>query len=81
MEEQTVFLRTLVAGPKSLFHLKDDKGKNQFYISKEETYVLLINYRYWADERLMDKVITKARYKQLLINYLDQCPEVNRKAS
>lgn len=74
----TVFLQTLVAGPKSLLRYKDENVKAHFFIKEGDQYRTL-----WYRESLADgkgsRVITKdERYKQQLAAYLQDCPSLHR---
>ncbi|GAB2778126.1 hypothetical protein GCM10027275_21780 [Rhabdobacter roseus] len=78
LQEQTVFLRVLVSGPKSLYSLRDQSDKEHFYIHLDGQYQLLTNYRYLASREGQETAITQDRFKQQLQNYLPDCPAVQR---
>jgi hypothetical protein len=42
----TVFLQALVRGNKSLYYLKDNEGREQFYVELDSRYELLIYHKY-----------------------------------
>jgi hypothetical protein len=76
--EQTVFLRALVTGPKSLYYFRGKK--DNFYIAQgNSTYELLVNYRYKIELNGGENTITVDSFKGQLSNYLADCQEVTGK--
>jgi hypothetical protein len=73
----TFFLRTLINGPKSLYHLTPKGGRDQFYI-KRDTVIDLLLYKRYLDQRTM---YTKENimYKRQLTLYFHDCPEIQSK--
>ncbi len=72
MEPQTVLLRILVQGPKSLYCLVTRDVKKLFFIARGQSYEPLINYFYIKPGENMG-IIEVEDYKEQLQNYLDDC--------
>lgn len=79
IEKRQVFLRTIVFGEKSLFQLTLPY-KELFYIYNNGNYELLIYKRYMVSKPLLpDKDAYKNYYMGQLIEYLDDCPKMQKK--
>ncbi|HEV7382145.1 MAG TPA: outer membrane beta-barrel protein [Dyadobacter sp.] len=73
LEKAIVFLRLIVDGPKQLLQLSVKDSKNQLYISDQPgTYVLLINYKYMANNG-STQIISPNQYKDQLQNLFADC--------
>ena len=87
----TVFLQTLISGPKSLFYLKNRDGKELFYILQGTTYELLVFKTFYQDIDRSDnqngnlinqstgtaKVVTaNKKFIGQLSVYLNDCPSI-----
>lgn len=77
----TVFLRVLASGPKSLFFLRGEEAKEHFYIKTGDTYQWLTSYRYEFRNDEKSGVVVIDTYKQQLKEYLSDCPEFAGKTS
>lgn len=77
LERDTVFLRVLYDGEKSLLHLRDTYGKNQFYIKEARTYELLIYKKYLVEVSGGSDVVAEHKtYLKQLENYLAECAAI-----
>lgn len=65
----TVFLRSLIIGDKSLYYLKDERGKNNFYIEENSNYKLLVYKQYLKEERGKKFIVSNNNYIGQLILY------------
>lgn len=72
----TVFLKMIIGGPKSLYYYKSSNDKVQFYISKDIGYELLVYKRYLKRERNEDVVVAYNKYKEQLSYYLRDCQAI-----
>lgn len=79
IEKQTVFLQTLVNGDKSLFFLKTDKGRENFYIKENGMFTLLIYKRYLKNQQGTSVAIENKRFLGQLTYYLKDCAEIESK--
>jgi hypothetical protein len=82
-KQATVFLQVLVTGTLNLYYLKDDTGKEHFYISDSEGSYEELNRVFFADfgdqrvlytdmRQVPNKTIYEVEfYKQQLISYMD----------
>lgn len=77
----TVFLRVLASGPKSLFFLRSEEGKEHFYIKSGDTYQWLTSYRYEFRNDEKSGIVVIDTYKQQLSEYLSDCPALAGKTS
>ncbi|MCC3156584.1 PorT family protein [Hymenobacter sp. 15J16-1T3B] len=68
--QDSIFLRTLVAGPKSLYYYKDRNSKEHFFIRQREQFELLIYKQYLQAKSI---VANKGYIGQLQL-YLADCP-------
>lgn len=75
----TVFLQTMIQGPKSLFHYKTQAGKDQFYIEENDNYTFLLQKKYVKEVRGKRTMAENKAYLSELLNYLDDCPTINAK--
>ncbi|MEQ8707002.1 MAG: hypothetical protein RIC19_23925 [Phaeodactylibacter sp.] len=74
LERDTVFLKVFYDGGKSLFHLRDNYGKDQFYIKEAGTYELLIYKKYLVEVSGGSNVVAERKtYLKQLENYLSEC--------
>ena len=76
----TVFLRTLVAGPKSLYECKDANGYHFFYVRQDGgRYDLLVFKRYKAPGDGAPVVQLNNTFRDQLARYLADCPSIEPK--
>lgn len=80
-KKDTIFLQVLVRGEKSLFHLKDQKGRQHFYIDdnglqhlefKQYIQYIYVPHLYGYKKALLDN----NRFKGQLANYLGGCGNI-----
>ncbi|MCF0057045.1 hypothetical protein [Dyadobacter sp. CY356] len=79
--EDTVFLLELVPGVKSLYYLKDSKGKDHFYIFKDGQMEWLI-YQFYKGGNVQGvdaTYISNQTYKAQLYDYLKNCSAIDRR--
>lgn len=76
IEQNTVFLRVLFLGEKSLFHLYDSFGREFFYIDKEGEITLLLYKTYLRELRGNDLVESNNQYWGQLSVYLRNCDDI-----
>ncbi len=78
----THFLQVLFEGKKELYYLRDNIGKEHFFIPKNDTLDVLLFHRYL--KKVKDKNTGKTKsvvrenktYLKQLINYLNDCDEI-----
>jgi hypothetical protein len=70
----TVFLRNIIEGSKSLYYLKTLEAKEQFYIRVDSAIELLAYKKYSQIENGQIYIKENNRYKGQLIAYLSNCP-------
>ncbi len=75
----TVFLRSLVLGKKSLYFYKGMEGKEHFFIGTDEGYELLHHKLYFKDVGGAKTVFTDKKYIRQLNYYFQDCPEIKEK--
>lgn len=75
----TVFLRTIVDGPKSLYYFKDKELHDNFYIRKKDTYELLLFKEYLKRQDGKDNVVQSKKYIGQLLLYLGDTPGIQSK--
>ena len=73
----TVFLQAIITGKKELFFLKDNRGKDHFYIKEGSDYNWLIHKKYYRDVDGKKLIATNNKYIGQLILYLDNCNSIN----
>lgn len=78
LETDTVFLRKLVAGPKSFYYLRDRANKVQLYVGAN--HELLIYHKYKIFKEGQTQLVTVDRYRQQVKAYLD-CPQTDSRIS
>ena len=81
--EDTVFLLELVPGIKSLYYLKDSKGKEHFYIYKEGQMEWLV-YRFYKGGNVQGvdaTYISNQTYKAQVYDYLKNCSAIDRRVN
>lgn len=78
IKRKSVFLRALVIGPKSLYHYKDSKTDDLFYIKVDSTYKLLGYKLYHNDENDVNSVRELKKYVGQLIYYMSDRPELKK---
>ena len=71
------FLRTIIKGPKSLYHYKDKFGKNQIYIKTDSGFELLKYKKYLKQLDRKTVIRENALFRDQLRNYLSDCPAVH----
>ncbi|MCD4790902.1 MAG: hypothetical protein K8R37_12965 [Bacteroidales bacterium] len=77
----TVFLQTLIYGEKSLFSLKDKKGKKHFFIGMDNEFETLIFRQYLKKVSGNTIIVKNENYKGQLILYFQDCPSLREKIS
>jgi|FLOH01.1.fsa_nt_gi hypothetical protein len=73
----TVFLRALIIGTKSLYYLNDARGQECFYIEQNNKYELLVYKIYLKEERGKKYSVSNNKYIGQLILYLQNCKKIN----
>jgi hypothetical protein len=76
----TAFLQAVVKGVKSLYYFKNRLGKEQFYIRKDSSYVLLVNKKYLKDQDGQTGIAENKKYIGQLMLYLADCPAIQQKS-
>ncbi|MEQ9440026.1 MAG: hypothetical protein RIG62_13305 [Cyclobacteriaceae bacterium] len=79
LEKVAVFLQTLIQGSKSLYHLKDKNGKDQFYIWQNSTYQLLVYKRFFMKNKGSKTIVESKKYIGQLKIYLNDCSSIESK--
>lgn len=81
----TVFLKALVLGEKSLYSYYDKVGRDHFYIGKGNNMELLVYQRYLKkseDQSALNVIMSNNKYVGQLILYLNDCaslkPQIER---
>jgi hypothetical protein len=77
----TVYLRVLIRGEKSLFFMKDNDSKTYFYISQDNRFQWLIHRKYLINNYGNVFEETDQKYKGQLNLYLIDCPTLRKKIS
>jgi hypothetical protein len=72
----TIFLQTLISGPKSLYYYKDQQNKDHFYLFRKGTFELLIHKKYLKAADMKRSVAINPKYIGQLTTYLQDCPSV-----
>ncbi|MDP4290447.1 MAG: outer membrane beta-barrel protein [Bacteroidota bacterium] len=72
----TVFLQTMVTGPKSLYYYKNKSGKEQFYIRQDSDFELLLHKRYLNQQDDGEVLTESNKYFGQLALYLSDCPQI-----
>lgn len=75
----TVFLRSLVLGRKSLYYYKGMDDKEHFFIGTDEGYELLHYKLYFKNVGGAKTVFTDKKYIRQLNYYFQDCPEIREK--
>ncbi|MEM9990358.1 MAG: outer membrane beta-barrel protein [Bacteroidota bacterium] len=76
LKQDTVFLRYLIAGTKSLLVHKSKAGTNNYYIPKADTFALLQYKRFIRNKLGIKKEAKRKDYIVQLKNYLVDCEAV-----
>ncbi len=76
LEKDTVFLEVLFRGEKSLYHYGTQKGKDNFYIMRNDSIELLIYKKYYITRSGTMYQQEKNTYKGQLSIYLNNCPVI-----
>lgn len=79
LKTDTVFLQSLVRGPKSLYYLKNKFGNDNLYIGTNTGFVLLEYKKYLKKHEGKRVVAQNNNYKGQLIYYLNGCPSLSAK--
>lgn len=74
----TVFLRALIIGDKSLYYLKDERGKESFYIDQNSNYELLVYKQFLKEDKGKKYIVANNNYIGQLILYLQNCNTINK---
>lgn len=77
----TVFLRVIAEGPKSLYFLKDGEGREHFFIKKNDKYDWLTTFRYQYYQNGQTGIVVVDSYKQQLAEYFEDCKALDGKTS
>jgi len=78
----TVFLRVVNKGAASLLYLKDENGKEHFYIQKQQETPIELKFNKYVKEEDGKKVIaTSEIYKGQLFTYFADCPNLKKSIS
>lgn len=77
IKEDWVFLKCIIKGNKSLYHLKLLNGRDNFYFEDEGIFHLLKYKRYLVEHDAKIGSKENRQYKSQLSNYLQDCPNVN----
>lgn len=75
----TVFLKTLISGDKSLYSCTNESGQEYFYIYYESGYELLLYKRYVTKVGENMLIGENKSYINLLLVYLHECQVIQRK--
>jgi hypothetical protein len=76
----SVFLKVLVKGPKSLFYLRDREGRDHFYIWNEKKYDLLLHKTYLkTDQDNKTFSVEVKTYINQLSAYFSDKPSIQKK--
>jgi hypothetical protein len=76
LREDTVFLRTLIQGIKSLYYYFDMFGKEHFFIKKGTEFELLVYKKYKVMKDDAIGIAYNRKYLQQLSEYFQDCPAV-----
>ena len=74
--QDTIFLQTLISGPKSLYYYRDQQNKDHFYLYREGRFELLIYKKYIKAADMNRSVAINPKYIGQLTTYLQDCPSV-----
>lgn len=74
--KDTVFLQTVVAGMKELYHFEDATYKNHFYIRQDDEYELLLYKEYLITSQKGTFAAKNKQFTVQLSNYLSDSPEL-----
>jgi len=78
--QDSVFLKILVRGPKSLFYLRDREGREHFYIWRDDKYELLLYKTYLkTDQDNKTYSVGVKTYINQLSTYLSDDPSLQKK--
>jgi hypothetical protein len=75
----TVFIRLLFSGSKSLFYFKDRNKKDHFIIGKDSAFETLLYRRYIQNIEGVTYSRTNEKYKGQLILYMKDYPDLQKK--
>jgi len=78
LEPETLFVKALVLGPKNLFFVKDNKGKEHFFFKENNQFVTLEYKKYLKKDKKdgTETIAKNERYKGQLLLYLEECPQL-----
>jgi hypothetical protein len=76
LKQQSVFLKVLVLGPKSLFSYKDASGNDFFYIRNDSTFKLLEYKKIYDYSNGKTRVLENKKYVGQLTLYLMDRPDL-----
>jgi len=77
--KETGFLQALVKGDKSLYLLRSQLGKEQYYIGQDSSYDLLVYKKYLKDQDEKSVIVENKKYIGQLTLYLKDCPTIRQK--
>ena len=75
----TVFLQSLVKGRKGLYYYRNNNGRENFYIKKDDGFELLIYKKYLIRQGTTDLIAEKKTYIGQLNLYLNDCSSIKGK--
>jgi len=81
LDTDTVFLKLLVGGPKSLYYYRFSMGIDNFYIQQDDRFILLIYKKYLRMYEGKDYVTENKRYIGQLTAYFQDCPSLKNRLS
>ena len=76
---KTVFLQTIIKGPKSLYYYVSNIKKKNLYIKQDTGYELLIHKKYLKDQEGKTVITENKRYLGQLSLYLQDCKTIQSK--
>ena len=83
----TAFVKRVISGPKSLYHYRDQKGKDHYFISNNDSLETLVYKKYikriqrLGFQRSYDTIIENKKYKGQLALYLQECKTIGDKVN
>ncbi|MBN1145407.1 MAG: PorT family protein [Bacteroidales bacterium] len=77
----TLFLQTLVDGKKGLYYYRNNEGRENFYIKKDDGFELLIYKKYLIRQGTTSSIRTISNYIGQLNLYFSDCPDILQKVN
>ncbi len=75
----TIFLKTIIEGKKSLYYYKNHAERKNFYIKNGTDFELLVYKKYLKQHGDKRAIVENNRYLGQLLLYLNDCPSINKK--